>query len=40
MRELLFYVWWHFKNRKWENTRQKRRSYERAWNKKRKQLKK
>ena len=28
---LLFYIKWHWKNRKWEDCRHKRRAYRRSW---------
>lgn len=28
---LLFYIKWHWDNRKWEDCRHKRRAYKRAW---------
>ena len=30
MKYFLFYIKWHWKNRKWENCRHKRRAFERA----------
>lgn len=30
MKELLFKIKWHWKNRKWKNCRQKQKAFERA----------
>ena len=31
IKQLLFYIKWHWENRKWKDCRHKRRAYRRAW---------